>query len=210
MHSSVGVTKPGKAVSVLLILIWILSLAVLLVAATTYVYQLYQMHIVASPSSAITAAPADPISPVTDASAIGTFAIITYATRKNGLKAALMSALVGTMAAPMIFELPFDLIVVGRPASPVPPNPTLYSLLVLLPLIALEVSTFSLLTLSPLMTVSKYTMFCLAGVFFVFALWASVGFPYPSDPMSIALNAISKVLSFIAAITLFIKIDHSE
>jgi hypothetical protein len=41
-------------------------------------------------------------------------------------------------------------------------------------------------------------------MFLVFAIWAAFGFSYPSTPIPIALNAISKVLCFVAAITLFL------
>jgi hypothetical protein len=39
--------------------------------------------------------------------------VILYLTRRWGWKVALASAVIGTAAAPMIFELPFDLIVIG-------------------------------------------------------------------------------------------------
>jgi hypothetical protein len=142
------------------------------------------------------ALPTNPITPITDISGITTFIIIAYVTRNHGLKIALGSAFVGTAAAPMIFELPFDLIVMGRTYPPVPSAPTLFRLLFFLPLFLVEISTFSLLTLSPLTNLSKYTMFSLAGMFFVFAVWALFGFSYPSELAPIALNGISKILSF--------------
>jgi hypothetical protein len=51
---------------------------------------------------------------------------------------------------------------------------------------------------------SKYTLFSLAGVFYVFALWALLGFSYPSSFIPLALNDASKILSFVTAITLFL------
>jgi len=154
--------------------------------------------------------PVNPISPITILSGLGTFVIIAFATRSHGLKVALGSAFVGTAAAPMIFELPFDLIVMSRTYPPIPPYPTLFRLLFFLPLFLVEISTFSLLTLSPLTKLSKYTLFSLAGMFFVFAVWAFFGFSYPSDPISVTLNGISKILSFIAAITLFLKANKAD
>jgi hypothetical protein len=47
-------------------------------------------------------------------------------------------------------------------------------------------------------------MFTLGAMFFVFAIWALFGFSYPSSPIPFAFNAVSKVLSFVAAITLFL------
>jgi hypothetical protein len=112
--------------------------------------------------------------------------------------------MVGTVAAPMIFELPFDLIVMGRIYPPPPPPTTQFTLLYFLPLFLVEISSFSLLTLSPLTKMSKYTLFSLAAMFFVFAVWALFGFSYPSYPIPFALNAVSKTLSFVAAVTLFL------
>ena len=198
----VGIKRPGKAVSAFMITIWILSLATFLVAFTTYGLQIYQQHLLGVP-------PKNPISPITYLCGLGTFIIIAYLSRNHGLKVALGSAFVCMAAAPMIFELPFDLIVMSRTYPPLPPAPTLFRLLFFLPLFLVEISTFSLLTLSPLTKLSKYTLFSLAGMFFVFAVWAFFGFPYPSDPLSFSLNGISKVLSFTTAIMLFLKPDKN-
>jgi len=70
-----------------------------------------------------------------------------------------------------------------------------------------EISTFSLLTLSPLTKLSKYTLFCLAGVFYVFAAWAFLRFSYPSNLVLLVLNDVSKILSFVTAITLFLGVN---
>ena len=198
---AVGIKRPGKTVSVFMITVWSLSLATFLVAFTTYGLQIYQQHLLGVP-------PTNPISPITDLCGLATFVIVAYLTRNHGLKVAIGSAFVGTAAAPMIFELPFDLIVMGRTYPPIPPAPNLFRLLFFLPLFLVEVSTFSLLTLSPLTKLSKYTMFSLAGMFFVFAVWAFLGFSYPSSPISVTLNGISKILSFVAAITLFLRANN--
>ena len=76
----------------------------------------------------------------------------------------------------MIFELPFDLI---------------------------EITTLGLLTLSPMVALSKRTCRVLALMFVVFAVWALFGFAYPSSPIPVAMNVLSKVLAFVAAATLF-------
>jgi hypothetical protein len=57
---------------------------------------------------------------------------------------------------------------------------------------------------APLTKMSKYTLFSLAAMFLVFAIWALFGFSYPSYPIPFALNAVSKILSFVAAVTLFL------
>jgi hypothetical protein len=200
---AVGVRKPGKTVSVFMMLIWGLSLATFEIAYATYAVQLYQQNMIETP-------PVNPISPITEFCGVATFIIIAYLARSHGLKVALGSAFVGTAAAPMIFELPFDLIVMSRTYPPIPPFPTLFRLLFFLPLFMVEISTFSLLTFSPLTKLSKYTFFSLAGMFFVFAVWAFLGFSYPSNPISVTLNGISKILSFIVAITLFLKPNKSD
>ena len=200
---AVGIKRPGKTVSVFMITIWGLSLATFEIAYATYAVQLYQQNMIETP-------PVNPISPITEFCGVATFIIIAYLARSHGLKVALGSAFVGTAAAPMIFELPFDLIVMGRTYPPIPPFPTLFRLLFFLPLFLVEISTFSLLTLSFLTKLSKYTLFSLAGMFFVFAVWAFFGFSYPSNPIPFALNGISKILSFVAAITLFLKANKAD
>ena len=195
LHRPVGVARPGRTVGIFLMVMWFLSLATFLIAVGTYVNALYgQVGAVTLPTS--------PISPVTDLSILVVFIMIAFLTRHYGLKPALGSAIIGTVAAPLIFELPFDLIVMGRTYPPTPA--TQYTLLFFLPLFLLEITSFSLLTLSPLTKLSKYTLFSLGAMFFVFAIWALFGFSYPSSPIPFALNAVSKVLSFVAAITLFL------
>lgn len=182
MIGAVGIKRLGKTDSVFMITIWGLSLATFEIAYATYAVQLYQQNMIETP-------PVNPISPITEFCGLATFIIIAYLTRNHGLKVALGSAFVGTAAAPMIFELPFDLIVMTRTYPPIPPFPTLFRLLFFLPLFLVEISTFSLLTLSPITKLSKYTLFSLAGMFFVFAIWALLGFSYPSDPIPLALTA---------------------
>jgi hypothetical protein len=193
-HSPVGVAQSGKLVSVLLVTMWCLSIATFLNSIITYRQSLVQQVGPFTP-------PTSPISPVTDLSGLATFIIIAYLSRHHGLKIALGSAIVGTISAPMIFELPFDLIIMWRLYPPVSIQLTL---LYFLPLFLIEISSFSLLTLSPLTRISKYTLFALAAMFFVFSIWALFGFSYPSSPIPTALNAVSKILCFMTAITLFL------
>jgi hypothetical protein len=194
LHRSVGVNRPGKTVSIFLIVMWCLSLATFAIAIGAYISALFQQYGTFTP-------PPSPITPVTVLSGLVAFIVIAYLSRQHGLKVALGSAIVGTIAAPMIFELPYDLIVMGKLY---PPPATQLTLLFFLPLFLVEISSFALLTLLPLMSLSKYTLFALAAMFLVFAIWAWFGFSYPSDPISFALNAVSKVLSFIVAIMLLV------
>jgi hypothetical protein len=125
LHRSVGVNRPGTAVSIFLVVIWGFSFATLLIALGTYMRALVQQvgHVTL---------PTNPISPVTDLSVLVAFILIAYLTRNHGLKIALGNAIVGTVAAPMIFELPFDLIVMWRTYPPMPA--TQFTLLYFLPL----------------------------------------------------------------------------
>ena len=114
------------------------------------------------------------------------------------------SAVFGTAAAPMIFELPFDLIVMTRTNPPLPVYPMLYRQLFFLPLFLVEFSTVMLLILLPSMRVTAYAAYAVAGMFVVFAIWAAFGFAFPAEPLPLALNVISKILCFVAAIMLFV------
>ena len=104
----------------------------------------------------------------------------------------------------MIFEFPFDLIVMTRTNPPIPTHPMLYRQLFFLPLFLVEFSTVSLLTLLPSMRVTAYAAYAVAGMFVVFAVWAAFGFAFPAEPLPLALNVISKILCFVAAIMLFV------
>jgi hypothetical protein len=201
LRAPIAPRRPGKATSVFMVLIWVVSIVAFFVDSITYGFVLKQANLVATYQSYT--AP-NPVSPVTDVSAVVAFVIILLLARKHGLRVAMLSAFVGAASAPLIFELPFDLIVLNRIYPPIPPAPILFRLLFFLPLFLVELSTMSFLTFSPLTRVSKYTFYTLAGFFAVFAVWAAFGFSYPSDPLDTAFNDISKVLCFAAAITLFL------
>jgi len=139
-----------------------------------------------------------------------TFFVILHLTRRWGWKIALASAFIGTAAAPMLFELPFDLIVMARTNPPIPPHPMLYRQLFFLPLFLVELSTVALLMLLPSVRVTAYACYAAAGMFLVFAVWAAFGFAFPAAPLPLALNVISKILCFVAAIMLFVWREDEE
>jgi hypothetical protein len=197
LHHPLEAKRPGKAATCFMIIIWLLSIFTFLINYLVYGIQIVQEHLVTPPIP-------NPISPVTYACVVITFVVILLITRKHGYKIALLSAFTGALAAPMIFELPFDLIIIRRTYPVIPPNPAIFRGLFFFPLFLIEISTISFLILSPLLKLSRYTLFALAGVFFIFAVWALFGFSYPFTPLPIALNMISKIMSFIVAITLFI------
>lgn len=196
MHEPIGVLRPGKTVAVLLILIWLLAVTVFLLAAATYVLAGPQLR---RPIQI-------PSSPLITLAVLITFMLIIILAQRHGFLRAVSSAIVGTLAGPMIFELPFDLIVISKVQNPQPAAP--YLLLYFLPLFLVEITTFALLTISPLTRLTRYTLLVLAAMFFVLAGWAYFGFPYPSSALPIALSSAAKGLAFVAAITLFLPERH--
>ena len=195
-HHPRGTKRPGTFLGISLVVIWLLSVMTFLVATGIYVLALYRQI---GPFTG----PADPITPVTMTAGVVTFlAIVLFLVRQNGFWVAFGSAIVGAIAAPMIFELPFDLIVMWRTHPPTPE--VAFTLLFFLPLFLVEISSIAMLALSPVMKLSRYTLFSLAGMFLIFAIWALFGFAYPAAPLPITLNVISKLLAFATATSLFL------
>jgi hypothetical protein len=189
------VMRPGGTAAGFMIAIWLL--AIYNVGVATFVYglqvkQAYPGFVALHPR----------VGTFVDAPL--TFFVILYLTRRWRWKVALASAVIGTAAAPMLFEFPFDLIVMTRTNPPIPSYPMLYRQLFFLPLFLLEFSTVALLTLLPSMRVTAYASYALAGMFAVFAVWAAFGFAFPAEPLPLALNVISKILCFVATIMLFV------
>ena len=81
---------------------------------------------------------------------IALFCGILHIGRSLSQEARLGSAVIGAIAAPMIFEFPFDLIVMTRTYPAVSPDPALYRVLIFAPLFLVEFTTLALLALSPL------------------------------------------------------------
>jgi hypothetical protein len=108
--------RPGKAAAVFMLVAWVLAIATFLICTVVYVEQARQDYPIGTP-------PTDPITIVTLAAVVATFAIVNEMGQPLGQRAALGSAVIGALSAPMIFELPFDLIVMARtypldPSSP--------------------------------------------------------------------------------------------
>jgi len=192
-------TRPGPARRIAMILAWAASIAAFLVCVTIYIRQ----YIHAYGLSVVKAAPKDPIAPVT-LTAVAVVFIVVISRSSPGFGTRLASAAIGAMAAPMIFELPFDLIVMARTYPPIPPDPALYRTLFFVPLFLIEISTLLLLRLSPMVRLTRATFFSFALMLTVFAVWALSGFGYPSAPLPTAFNIASKILAFVTALTLFL------
>ncbi len=198
LHHPVRARRPGWAVGILLVLL--LGLAVLTARFAVFAYGLAWL---AQHGKGSAAAATNPISPITYLSVLITFIVVVVLARGRGLRVALGSGLIAALAAPWVFELPFDLIVMSR-IHIVPSPAIVYTPLYFLPLFLIEITTFALLTLSPVMQVSRYTLFSLAAMFLVFAVWALFGFSEPSTLLPVVFNAVSKVLAFVVVVTLFL------
>src|SRR5215469_13574055 len=197
LRRPIRAVRPPTSVVVLMFSLWVIALIAFLVGLSVYVKQFVHDY----PN--ITSGVHNPITPVTLLAAVAIFGIIMTRTGWR-YQTRLGSAVVGAMAAPMIFELPFDLIVMARTYPALPPDPALYRAVFFTPLILVEVTTLWLLTLSPMVRVRKYTFFCFALMIGVFGIWALYGFGYPQSALPITMNVISKLLAFATALTLFL------
>jgi hypothetical protein len=191
-----GPARPGRLAVISMLVVWVLAMATFLVCLFAYAEQERHDHIARLP-------PTDPITLVTFAGVAVTFFIILISS-SHGPGTRLAGAVIGALAAPWIFELPFDLVVMARIYPPVPPDPALYRALFFLPLFLIEITTLSLLAFSAMVRLSKVTFFSLALMFIVFAAWGLLGFGYPSTPILIVLNVTSKILTFVVALSLFL------
>ena len=188
--------RPGRAAKIMMLAIWVSAIAALLVCSAAYLVQ-------ASRKGLPTAPRTTPITPITLTGAGVLFLVIALAQKARGWRVALGSAVIGAAAGPMIFELPFDLIIMARTYPVI--DAALFRLLLFGPLILVGITTLALLSLSPAVRLQRATLWCLAGMLAVFAVWSLLfGFRYPSAPGPITLNALSKILALVTALTLFL------
>jgi hypothetical protein len=189
--------RPSEGARTFMLVTWGLAITAFLFCLPIYVHQARREHL-------FHAAPPDPITPVTAACVAVIFVIIFIAGSSRGWRAALASAAIGAVAAPMIFEFPFDLIVMARTYPPISPDPALYRVLFFAPLFLVEVTTLALLRLSPMVKLSRASFLFFALMLVVFAAWGLSGFGYPSAPVPFALNVLSKIVAFAVALSLFV------
>jgi hypothetical protein len=194
----VRTARPGLVGRGPLIFVWLASIPAFLVALTIYLRQFIHDYGV----NTLATEPKDPVAPITFTAVVVVFIIISC--RSAGIGTRLAGAAIGAIAAPMIFELPFDLIVMARTYPSIPPDPALYRALFFAPLFLIEITTLLLLRLSPMVRLTRATFFSFALMLGVFAVWALSGFGYPSAPLPTALNIVSKILAFVTVLTLFL------
>jgi hypothetical protein len=200
-----GSPIPGPSASggtvAFLVVAWLLAIVTFLVDIVVYGLQAYQVHLTL-PS------PPNHVTPVTLVSAGLSFVVVAVLT-PAGLRTRLGNGILCACAGPMVFELPFDLIVMTR-TTPIPPDPGLYVALFFLPLFAIEVLTLALALTRPRARVTRWTFAWLAGMFGVFTLWALIGFEYPWGGLPLTMNIVSKVLAFAVALSLFVRREDLE
>jgi hypothetical protein len=195
-----GPTATDGAVA-FLVVAWLLAIVTFLVDIVVYGLQAHQVHLTL-PS------PPNHVTPVTLVSAGLSFVIVAVLTPAR-LRTRFGNALLCAGAGPMIFELPFDLIVMARTTA-IPPAPGLYIALFFLPLFAIEVLTLALAATRPGARFTRWTAVWLASMFAVFAVWAIIGFEYPWGGLPLTMNIVSKVFAFAAALSLFVRREHLD
>ncbi len=192
--------RRGRRAKAFMIAVWLLSLWTLSIG--WQIAGLFVIH--AFPDQT---APPSPVFPVTATAMVVTFVLIIVIGARQGfhVRVDFPSALFGALAAPFVFEFPFDLVVATRTFPDIPPDPTLFRVVYFAPLLFVAVSTIALLALSPLVRFTRSTLWALAAMFVVFALWAALfGFAYPGSAGPLAMNVTSKILAFVATLTLFL------
>ena len=188
--------SPGRKAMAALVTVWLLAIAAFVAGFAGYAGQAHRDHLGQPP-------PADPITPVTVIGVSVVLVAVTLAHNARGWRVALGSGVIAALAAPMIFELPFDLIVMARTYPPIPPDPTLYRALFFGPLFLVEVLTLALLASSPVLRLSRAALWSFAAMLAVFAVWALIGFGYPAHPAPCALNVAAMILAFVTTLAMF-------
>jgi hypothetical protein len=186
MRKEIKLPKMGKIVGLVVIIIWAFSILTFLKINKDY--------------SRYTGAATNlgPIFPITLLTAFCAFGYVAYVSRRGGFGSLLGNGFLAFIAGPMVFEFPFVLIVIPRVKAPLIPE-----IIFLTPLFTIIFTTLALLLLSRRIAITKYSVYFLAGMIFIFAIWALEGYSYPTNPVSFTLNAISKVLGFACVAALF-------
>jgi hypothetical protein len=184
--------QPGQAVTFVMLTVWMVSILAFLGCLAAIGQDARQAHLAYT-------RPPQPIAPVTYTAVVVVFVIIAVLGPQDW-PGRLWGAVIGALAAPMIFELPFDPIVMFR----------IHELdygadrvLFFAPLFCIEITTLALLTTSPMVRLTRFTFFAFAAMLVVWAGWALAGFGFPSTPLYYGYNVASKILAFVTMLTLF-------
>jgi hypothetical protein len=186
MRKEINLPKMGRILGIIVIIIWAFAILTFLKINKDY--------------SKYTGAATNlgPIFPITLLTASCAFGYVAHISRRGGVGSALGNGFLAFVAGPMVFEFPFVLIVIPMVKAPLIPE-----IIFLTPLFTIIFTTLALLLLSRRIAITKYSVYLLAGMIFVFAVWALEGYSYPTNPVSFILNAVSKVLGFACVAALF-------
>jgi hypothetical protein len=185
---------PGRVLKVVIVLVWALSILLVL--------PLFRQIAAETGQSSIGTGP---VFPITLASAFCTFVIVAYITRKGGTLAALGNGFAAAAAGPMVFELPFILIITPMVTTRVP-----HPLFLFLTFLVVIISTLALPLFSSRFALTRRSLYLVGAMILVFAAWALLtGYSPPSDPVSFTLNAVSKVLGFAAVAVAFLTMGRA-
>jgi hypothetical protein len=193
----VQLRRPSRPVVIALVITWACAIPTFFVCVAIYAQQLQHDHLLGHVGRV-----GDPIAPVTFTAVVVTFIVIFVLSPDRSTRA--LSAAIAAIAAPMVFEFPFDLLVMARTYPPVEPQPGWFRVLFFAPLFIIEFTTLAFLALTPMVKLARSTFFALALMFVVFAVWGLEGLHYPLAPAPFALNVLSKLLAFAVICTLFL------
>jgi len=185
-----------------IVLMWLLSCGIMIYTTTAYAIGIHDNA--AAAGQTVAQQPKNPITRFTILFAIVAFIVIFFMTRKRyGWKVAIISGIAGAGAGPVMFELPFDWIIMWNLAVPTPVN--FYRWLYFLPLFMFILVTLALLTLTPAARLRRQTFFALAVMFLLWAGWAAfAGFGYPQTLLTTGFNVASKFAAAVAGLMIFL------
>jgi hypothetical protein len=181
---------PGSALKFVIVVVWAVTIIVILGVFKRVAARTGQSSLGVGP-----------VFPITLASAVCAFVVIAYLTRSGGALAALGNGFAGAVAGPMVFELPFLLIITPVVTTKVP-----HPLFSFLDFLVVILTTLALPFFSSRFAVTRYSLYLLGGMLLVFAAWALLtGYAPPADPVSFGLNVVSKVLGFASVIAGYVR-----
>ena len=141
--------RRGRGAKVFIFAVWLLSLWTLAIGWQVAGH----LAIAAFPGRA---APPSPTWPLTATAMVVTFVLILVIGAQQGFRARadFPAAVFGALAAPFVFEFPFDLVIVTRTVPEIPPDPIVFRVAYFAPLLFVAVTTIAMLALSPMVRVS--------------------------------------------------------
>jgi len=198
----------GVASGVFIALIWVLSALAIQWASYAYAMAISDERKINNDTSPVAPAPANPISKFTVLFALIVFVIIFFWTRKRyGWKTAIVSGIAGAGAGPVMFEFPFDWIIMWHLTTPTPV--VIYRWVYFLPLFIFILATLAILTLTPAARLRRQTLFALAAMFLIWAGWAAfAGFGYPLTVVPTIFNVSSKLAAAVAGLMIFLPVKQ--